>query len=75
MQFLTFVPFRNGEWKAHATKANVRNVIRCNAGRPLQIFALVPHAALVDEDGDRVEGTAYIEVYPPAWDDYFGEEA
>ncbi|MCI3271037.1 hypothetical protein [Streptomyces cylindrosporus] len=62
-EFLSYVPYRNGEWKDHKTKANVRNVIRANNGRDLRIFVARESNGVV----------SYTEVAPSIWPAYFRE--
>lgn len=65
-QFISHVPGRRGCWKGHATKKNVRNVIRANFGTDLRIF----------ERGDAGLPTLeYVEIPASEWDTYFAKEA
>lgn len=75
MRYLSFVPRRNGEWQAHAEKRNIRNVIRCSGHRDLRLFALIEDAQVMADDGSLLAGTTYVEIYRPAWDAWFAEEA
>lgn len=75
-EFLSFVPGRRAEWKSHAAMKNVRNVIRVNGlTSGLRLYALADPAVFVDDDGDKAEYAAYLEIPPAEWDTYFSDAA
>lgn len=61
--YISYVPWRRGEWKGHDGPDNVKRVIRAN-GRDhgLRIFVLTP----------RHGAAQYVEVSPERWFDLFG---
>lgn len=67
-QYISFQRGRRSEWKGHAAKSNVRNVIRCarRENTNLRVFAVS-----ADAEGWAV----YTEIAPQGWDTYFAEGA